>query len=118
MVGLSIGAWGAQAWAESQTVTGEVVSLHLPRSGGDDRHWEVTEVEPRFVPMLLRDVSEQADVLADSFQDSLNDPGRSVRPADGPQDARRVGLAIFIVDEPATVEAAASGRKSRTQRSD
>jgi hypothetical protein len=27
MVGLSIGAWGAQAWAESQTVTGEVVSL-------------------------------------------------------------------------------------------
>lgn len=23
--------------------------LHLPRSGGDNRHWEVTEVEPRFM---------------------------------------------------------------------
>jgi hypothetical protein len=67
---------------------------------------------------LLRDVSEQADMLADSFQDSLNDPGRSVRPSDEPQDARRVGIAIFVVDEPATVEAAASGRRTRTQRPD
>jgi hypothetical protein len=77
-----------------------------------------TEVAPRFVPMLLRDVSEQADVLADSFQDSLNDPARSVRPTDEPQDARRIGLAIFIVDEPTTVETAPSGRKTRTQRPD
>jgi hypothetical protein len=95
-----------------------VHNLKHPNAPRYERFVVSTEVEPRFVPMLLRDVSEQADVLADSFQDSLNDPGRSVRPADGPQDARRVGLAIFIVDEPTTVEAAASGRKTRTQRSD
>ena len=35
------------------------------------------EVDPRFVPLLMRDLTEQAEVLADSFEDALNDPERT-----------------------------------------
>jgi hypothetical protein len=65
------------------------------------------QVDPRFVPLLMRDVTEQAEVLADSFEDALNDPERTVRPARIAQDAHRLGLCIFVVEEATLVEPAA-----------
>ena len=43
--------------------------------------------------------SEQAEVLADSFDDELNDPERGLRPARIAQDAQRLGVCIFVVEE-------------------
>ena len=65
------------------------------------------QVDPRFVPLLMRDVTEQAEVLADSFEDALNDPERTVRPGRVAQDAHRLGLCIFVVEEATLVEPAA-----------
>jgi Family of unknown function (DUF6502) len=61
------------------------------------------QVDPRFVPLLVRDLTEQAEVLADSFEDALNDPERLVRPARSAQDAHRLGVCIFVVEEPTLV---------------
>jgi hypothetical protein len=63
-----------------------------------------SEVDPRFVPLLMRDLTEQAEVLADSFEDALNDPERVVRPARSAQDAHRLGVCIFVVEEPTLVD--------------
>jgi AcrR family transcriptional regulator len=65
------------------------------------------ELDPRYVPLLLRDITQQAEVLADTFQDALQDPERSIRPARSAQDAHRITIGIFVVDE-ATLVAAAS----------
>jgi hypothetical protein len=62
------------------------------------------EVDPRFVPLLVRDLTEQAEVLADSFEDALNDPERTVRPSRAAQDAHRLGVCIFVVEEPTLVD--------------
>jgi hypothetical protein len=76
------------------------------------------EVDPRFVPLLMRDFTEQAEVLADSFEDALNDPERTVRPARSAQDAHRLGVCIFVVEEPTLVDPAAepSGVTARRSR--
>ena len=79
------------------------------------------EVDPRFVPLLVRDLTEQAEVLADSFEDALNDPERIVRPARSAQDAKRLGVCIFVVEEATLVEPVAeraviSARPNRKRR--
>jgi hypothetical protein len=62
------------------------------------------QVDPRYVPMLLRDVTQQADSWMDSFQDSLTDPAHTIRPDRTIQDARRLGLAVYIVEDDSVVE--------------
>lgn len=57
------------------------------------------EVNPNYVPLLLRDMTQQADVLADSFQDALNDPERIIRPTRSAQDAHRISIGIFVMEE-------------------
>ncbi len=76
------------------------------------------EVDPRFGPLLMRDLTEQAEVLADTFEDALNDPERTIRPARSAQDAQRVGVCIFVVEEATLVEpivepASVPARRSR-----
>jgi hypothetical protein len=57
------------------------------------------EVDPNFVPLLLRDITHQAEVMADSFQDALSDPERIVRPTRSAQDAHRISIGIFVTEE-------------------
>jgi hypothetical protein len=83
---------------------------HMPRY---ERFVVSNEVSPRYVPMLLRDITAQADVLAEGFQDALTDPQHSVKPGKGVQDARRVGLAVYVVDEPTLIEPATAAHRSR-----
>ncbi len=74
------------------------------------------EVDPRYVPLLLRDITQQAEVLADSFQDSLNDPDRIVRPTRSAQDAHRISLGIFVAEEPALVDPSSASPPTPTKR--
>jgi hypothetical protein len=55
------------------------------------------------VPLLLRDVTQQAEVLADAVQDALHDPHRIVRPSRVAQDAHRLSIGIFVMEEPTLI---------------
>jgi hypothetical protein len=61
------------------------------------------DVDPRYVPLLLRDVTQQAEVLADAVQDALHDPHRIVRPSRVAQDAHRLSIGIFVMEEPTLI---------------
>ncbi len=74
------------------------------------------QVDPRYVPLLLRDISQQSEVLADSFQDALNDPDRIVRPARSAQDAHRISIGIFVAEEPTLVEPPSASAPAPTKR--
>ena len=74
------------------------------------------EVDPRYVPLLLRDITQQAEVLADSFQDALNDPERIIRPTRAAQDAHRISIGIFVTEEATLVEPSESLSKPAKRR--
>jgi hypothetical protein len=58
------------------------------------------DIDPRYVPMLVRDMSEQTQALADSFEDALSNPDARVRPRSSPG-ATRLGMAFYLIEEPA-----------------
>ncbi|MDP9017797.1 MAG: DUF6502 family protein [Candidatus Eremiobacteraeota bacterium] len=58
------------------------------------------QIDPRYVPLLIRDMSAQASVLADAFEDALSNPKAQVHPQAAKQ-ARRLGMAFYLIDEPA-----------------
>ena len=77
------------------------------------------QLDPQYRPMLLRDIEEQVDGLALSMDDALNDPQRTVRPVRGGREAVRVGVAIYVFEEPVVLEPAsaqAPRRRARTVR--
>jgi hypothetical protein len=74
------------------------------------------EVDPRFVPLLLRDVTQQAEVFADAFQDALNDPERVIRPTRTAQDAHRISMGIFVAEEPTLVEPVSAAKPMPAKR--
>jgi len=80
-----------------------VYNLKHPSSPRYARFIVNSEVDPRFVPLLLRDITQQSEVLADTFQDALNDPERIVRPTRSAQDAHRISIGIFVTEEPTLV---------------
>jgi hypothetical protein len=62
-------------------------------------------LDPRYLPMLVRDLEQQADVFADSTDDALNDPKQTV--AGRSQDAASLGIALYVFE--------AEGGESRDQ---
>ena len=54
-----------------------------------------TRLDPRYVPMLLRDLEQQSEALTDSLDDALNDPQQTLKGRrDG--DATSLGLALYL----------------------
>jgi uncharacterized protein DUF6502 len=77
------------------------------------------QLDPQYRPMLLRDIEEQVDGLALSMDDALNDPQRTVRPVRGGREAVRLGVAIYVFEEPVVLEPASAPpprRRARTVR--
>lgn len=77
------------------------------------------QLDPQYRPMLLRDIEEQVDGLALSMDDALNDPQRTVRPVRGGREAVRLGVAIYVFEEPVVLEPASAQvprRRARTVR--
>lgn len=60
-------------------------------------------VDPKYIPLLVRSYSDHADIMADGFQETLTDPNKTIRPARHPQPAVRLGMGIFLVEEPTVV---------------
>jgi hypothetical protein len=58
-----------------------------------------TSVDPRYVPMLLRDITTSAEAMADGFDDAVNSPQANI-PAGYRGDTTRLGMTVFVFEEP------------------
>jgi hypothetical protein len=57
--------------------------------------------------MLVRDIQEQLEAAAESIDDALNDRRATVTPLRGGREAVRLGVAMYIFEEPVVLEPAA-----------
>jgi hypothetical protein len=73
-------------------------------------------IDPQFVPLLLRDISQQAEVLADTCQNALQSPDRTVWPGQTAQEAHRISIGIFVAEEPTLVKSSPELRETPAQR--
>lgn len=62
------------------------------------------QLDPRYVPMLVRDLEQQADALADSVDDALNDPKQTLPGKSGVTGANSVGLALYVFESSPAAE--------------
>ena len=81
-------------------------NLNFPASPYSVRRVLNVRVNPRYVPMLRRDLEQQVAVLADSVDHTLNDPAHSVRGKEAPTEAASLGLTVFVFEPHATEETA------------
>ena len=75
------------------------------------------QLDPRYVPMLVRDLEQQADVMGDSMDDALNDPGHTLRGKPSETGATSLGIAFYVfessVDERKTPRVETSAPRAR-----
>jgi hypothetical protein len=77
------------------------------------------QLDPRYVPMLARDLEEQADTLANSFDDALNDPKATLPGVPRETGAVSLGIALYLFESSAeeqtdrTYEGYVEGAKTR-----
>lgn len=78
------------------------------------------QLDPRYAPMLIRDMEEQAATFADSLDDALNDPQHTKKPTRDAADAVRLGIGLYVFEEPAsrpvTTKAVETGGTRRKRR--
>jgi hypothetical protein len=74
------------------------------------------QVDPKYVPLLLRDITQQSETLADILQDDLYNPERTVRPSRAAQEAHRISIGIFVADEPTRIEPLPESLPTPTKR--
>ncbi|HTR78881.1 MAG TPA: DUF6502 family protein [Gemmatimonadaceae bacterium] len=81
---------------------------------------ENAQLDPKYVPLLVRDITAQTDTLVDSLDDALNNPAASVKPGNEVQDAVRLGVSVYVFEAPVEVEPAsrAKGQARRTGRAE
>lgn len=78
---------------------------------------ENAQLDPKYVPVLVRDISAQTDTLVDSLDDALNNPDSTVKPGGEVRDAVRLGVAVYVFESPIQVEPEAAARsKARAKR--
>ena len=71
------------------------------------------QLDPLYRPMLVRDIQEQLDAAADSIDDALNDRRATVTPGRGGREAVRLGVAMYVFEEPVILEPTAGARGRR-----
>jgi hypothetical protein len=71
------------------------------------------QLDPLYRPMLVRDIQEQLDAAAESIDDALNDRRATVTPVRGGREAVRLGVAMYVFEEPVILEPEASADSPR-----
>ena len=69
------------------------------------------QLDPRYRPMLVRDIQSQVNSLADSLDDALNHRGYTVTPKRGGQEAVRLGVGFYVFERPVILEPVASEKR-------
>jgi Family of unknown function (DUF6502) len=75
-------------------------NLRHPASARYVRRVLNAQLDPRYVPMLTRDLVQQADALADSADDALNDPKQTLPGRSGESGAASLGIAFYVFELP------------------
>jgi Family of unknown function (DUF6502) len=95
-------------------------NLNSPRSPRFVRRVVNSRLDPRYLPMLIRDIQQQAEVFADSIDDTLNDPLHTLTAKTPEGEATSLGLAMYTFESAATEADAASAstvlRETRARR--
>jgi hypothetical protein len=79
-----------------------------------------SRLNPRYLPLLVRDIEEQAEGFADTVDETLNDPLHTLTGKDADALATSLGLAIYTFESTQGAEAPknVSPRPSRKRRGD
>jgi hypothetical protein len=98
-----------------------VHNLKNPSRPRFTRHVLNARLDPRYVPVLVRDIERQAATLTDSLDETLNDPLHSVAATALAEDAVRLGVGVYLFEEPgeppgSTVAEAGAAKKSGPRR--
>lgn len=72
-----------------------------------------TRLNPRFAPMLIRDMEQQATSFANSVDDALNDRQYTVTDKDPDAGPMQLGLAVYVFEEPPGSESPGDRAPSR-----
>jgi hypothetical protein len=54
------------------------------------------QVDPRFIPMLLRDIQEEAEGLIEATDAAINAPAHTTRRKPGERDAATLGVGVYV----------------------
>ena len=69
------------------------------------------QLDPRYRPMLVRDIQSQVSSLADSLDDALNHRGYTVTPKRGGREAVCLGVGFYVFERPVILEPVASEKR-------
>jgi len=72
-----------------------------------------TRLDPRYVPMLRRNLEEQAEGLADSQADALNDSDHTLTGKRGEPEPATLGLTLYVFETQRGEEAGGTARPMR-----
>lgn len=74
------------------------------------------QLDPRYLPVLVRDIEAQAEVLSDHLDDAMNDPLHTIKPKGVPQDAVRLSVSIYVNELSVVVEGDSAGANPQEGR--
>ena len=72
-----------------------------------------TRLDPRYVPLVRRDLEEQAEGLADSQDDALNAPRHTLTGKRGEPESASLGLTVYMFEMPRSEETEESADERR-----
>jgi hypothetical protein len=67
------------------------------------------QLDPTYRPMIVRDIQDHFDAAAESIDDALNDRRATVTPVAGGREAVRLGVVMYVFEEPVILEPASAG---------
>jgi hypothetical protein len=91
-------------------------NLESPANARYVRRVVNTRLDPHYVPMLVRDLVEQAEGLAESTDDTLNDPLHTLTGKRAEADATSLGLALYFFEAQTNGGASAATAKARRDK--
>ncbi len=99
-------------------------NLNFPERSHCVRRVLNVRLDPRYVPMLRRDLEQQLAVLADAVDHKLNDPAHTVTGRDAAAKVSSLGLTVFVfephateTEEPVAAPVSADRHRARTRGS-
>ena len=75
-----------------------------------------TQLDPRYLPILVRDIDQQLETMADTFDDAVNARSRTLNPGTEAQDAVKLSIAMYVYEEPVVLEAIVQSERGKSRR--
>jgi hypothetical protein len=96
-----IEAFGEQMKEHSATLLHNLENPARPRYV---RRVVNAQLNPRYLPILVRDIDEHLETMGDSLDDAMNARSRTLTPSASHQDAVRLSVAMYVFEEPVVLE--------------